>query len=140
MAKLSLLSLSLSLSLCLLFFFLFPAGSLAIAASRSARYRTEEYYRRQSICQLERLQALEPDTRIEAEAGVTESWNPSRDQFQCAGVALVRRTIEPNGLHLPSYTSAPQIVYIIRGIYSYKYIYTHTPPGHMHGWIMFVHA
>ncbi|XP_024022180.1 legumin type B, partial [Morus notabilis] len=97
----------LSLSLCLLVLF---QGSLAISRSRS-----EEYSRRQNECQFDRLQALEPDSRIQAEAGVIESWNPNHDQFQCACVAVVRRTVEPNGLHLPSYTNTPQLMYIVRG-------------------------
>ena len=104
MAKLSLLS----LSLCLLVLF---QGSLA----QLSRSRSEEYSRRQNECQFDNLQALEPDTRIQAEAGLIESWNPDHEQFQCAGVAVVRRTIEPNGLHLPSYTNAPQLIYIVKG-------------------------
>ena len=70
-------------------------------------------------CQLDSLDALEPNNRIEAEAGVIESWDPNDDQFQCVGVAVVRRTIEPNGLLLPQYTNAPQLMYIQRGIYTY---------------------
>ncbi|KAK4595356.1 hypothetical protein RGQ29_013704 [Quercus rubra] len=66
-------------------------------------------------CQLDSLDALEPNNRIEAEAGVIESWDPNDDQFQCVGVAIVRRTIEPNGLLLPQYTNAPQLMYIQRG-------------------------
>ncbi|KAF3950468.1 hypothetical protein CMV_023785 [Castanea mollissima] len=66
-------------------------------------------------CQLDRLNALEPNNRIEADAGVIESWDPNDQQFQCVGVAVVRRTIEPNGLLLPHYTNAPQLIYIQRG-------------------------
>ncbi|KAM3683277.1 hypothetical protein ACB094_12G134200 [Castanea mollissima] len=66
-------------------------------------------------CQLDRLNALEPNNRIEANAGVIESWDPNDQQFQCVGVAVVRRTIEPNGLLLPHYTNAPQLIYIQRG-------------------------
>ncbi|EEF38210.1 11S globulin [Ricinus communis] len=66
-------------------------------------------------CQLNKLYALEPDKRIQTEAGLVESWNPNRDQFQCAGVAVVRRTIHPNGLLLPSYSNAPQLLYIVQG-------------------------
>ncbi|XP_008235677.1 PREDICTED: legumin J-like [Prunus mume] len=64
---------------------------------------------------LNQLEAREPDNHIQSEAGVTESWNPRDPQFQWAGVAAVRRTIEPNGLHLPSYVNAPQLIYIVRG-------------------------
>ncbi|GMN21173.1 hypothetical protein TIFTF001_048841, partial [Ficus carica] len=99
-----------SLSVCFLVLF---QGSLA-QLSRS-RSRSEEYSRRQNECQFDNLQALEPDTRIQAEAGLIESWDPDHEQFQCAGVAVVRRTIEPNGLHLPSYTNTPQLIYIVRG-------------------------
>ncbi|XP_030956693.1 11S globulin seed storage protein Jug r 4-like [Quercus lobata] len=66
-------------------------------------------------CQLDSLDALEPNNRIEAEAGVIESWDPNDEQFRCVGVAVVRRTIEPNGLLLPQYTNAPQLMYIQRG-------------------------
>lgn len=64
---------------------------------------------------MDRINALEPDNRVECEAGVIDSWNPNEDQFQCAGVAVVRWTIEPRGLLLPSYSNAPQLVYIVRG-------------------------
>nr|TKS03400.1 legumin family protein [Populus alba] len=82
-------------------------GSLGLTADRSRQH--------QGQCQLDRLNALKPDNRIKSEAGVTESWDPNHDQFQCAGVAVVRRTIEPNGLLLPSYSNAPQLVYIVQG-------------------------
>ncbi|XP_050206837.1 11S globulin seed storage protein Ana o 2.0101-like [Mercurialis annua] len=74
-----------------------------------------EFMQQGNECQLSRLHALEPDNRVECEAGLVESWNPNRDQFQCAGVAVVRRTIQPNGLLLPSYSNAPQLLYIVKG-------------------------
>ncbi|KAG5246345.1 legumin family protein [Salix suchowensis] len=82
-------------------------GSLGLTADRSRNH--------QGQCQLDRLNALKPDNRVRSEAGLTESWDPNHDQFQCAGVAVVRRTIEPNGLLLPSYSNAPQLVYIVQG-------------------------
>ncbi|KAJ6352268.1 hypothetical protein OIU76_001473 [Salix suchowensis] len=82
-------------------------GSLGLTADRSRNH--------QGQCQLDRLNALKPDNRVRSEAGLTESWDPSHDQFQCAGVAVVRRTIEPNGLLLPSYSNAPQLIYIVQG-------------------------
>ncbi|KAF2286821.1 hypothetical protein GH714_030528 [Hevea brasiliensis] len=90
---------TLSLSLVVLF-----NGSLA-----------SRQYQQQGQCQFDRIDALEPDNRIECEAGVIESWNPNDDQFQCAGVAVVRRSIEPRGLLLPSYSNAPQLIYVVRG-------------------------
>ncbi|XP_050206418.1 11S globulin seed storage protein Ana o 2.0101-like [Mercurialis annua] len=92
----------LSLSLCFLALF---HGSLA---SRSFQMQNDQ-------CQLNRINALEPDNHIQCEAGTIESWNPNHDQFQCAGVAVNRHTIEPKGLLLPAYHNAPQLVYIVQG-------------------------
>ncbi|KAK7857481.1 glycinin g1 [Quercus suber] len=89
-------------SLCLLVLF---NGCLA---QRS--WHQQQFYQ----CQLDKLNALEPNNRIEAEASVIQSWDPNDQQFQCVGVAVVRRTIEPNGLLLPHYTNAPQLIYIQR--------------------------
>ncbi|KAL9684469.1 hypothetical protein QQ045_021908 [Rhodiola kirilowii] len=69
----------------------------------------------QGECQLQSLQALEPNNTIRAQAGLTEIWNHNDDQLKCAGVTLVRHTIERKGLLLPSYTNAPQLIYIIQG-------------------------
>nr|SNQ45158.1 edestin 3 [Cannabis sativa] len=94
----------LSLSLCF----------LVLLHGCSARSRTA-MYGDQNECQLNRLEACEPDHRVECEGGMIESWNPNHEQFQCAGVALLRLTIQPNGLHLPSYTNGPQLIHVIRG-------------------------
>ncbi|XP_062097538.1 prunin 1 Pru du 6.0101-like [Humulus lupulus] len=94
----------LSLSVCLLIFF----------HGCSARSRTAQYGDKNE-CQLNNLEAREPDHRVECERGMIESWNPNHEQFQCAGVALLRLTIKPNGLHLPSYTNGPQLIHVIRG-------------------------
>ncbi|CAN0829010.1 11S globulin [Linum grandiflorum] len=67
-------------------------------------------------CQIDRIDASEPDNTIQAEAGTVEVWDQNRQQFQCAGVAVVRRTIEPKGLLLPFYSNTPQLVYIVQGI------------------------
>ncbi|CAK7346396.1 unnamed protein product [Dovyalis caffra] len=98
-------------------FVLFPEAerhlpNLALRGRRADRPCPQQG---QSQCQLDRLNALKPDNRIKSEAGVTESWDPNHDQFQCAGVAILRRTIEPNGLLLPSYSNAPQLIYIVQG-------------------------
>ncbi|XP_050267069.1 11S globulin seed storage protein Jug r 4-like isoform X1 [Quercus robur] len=77
--------------------------------------QTSRQQQRFNQCQLDRLDALEPNHRIEAEAGVIESWDPNDKQFQCVGVAVVRRTIEPNGLLLPQYANTAQLIYIERG-------------------------
>lgn len=95
-------------------FLLFLSLCLLVLSHNSlARQQKEQ----QSECQLDSLTARKPDNRYEFEAGVTESWDPNRDDFQCAGVAVFKRTIEPNGLLLPSYTNAPHLMYIVQGTY-----------------------
>ena len=96
------LLLSLSLTLLLLFH-----GSLA--------YRKNQQQQLQNECQIDRLDALEPSNRVESEAGVVETWDPNDEQFQCSGVAIVRETIQPNGLVLPYSSNAPTLVYIVKG-------------------------
>ncbi|KAH7864438.1 hypothetical protein Vadar_029608 [Vaccinium darrowii] len=71
--------------------------------------------RRQGDCQLNNLNAQEPQHRFQAEAGVTEFWDFNDDQFQCAGVAACRNIIQPRGLFLPAYTNAPTLIYILQG-------------------------
>lgn len=101
--------LALAISLCLVLLnVLFQRGCLA------ARPQFESS--QQNACQICELQAREPDIRIDCEAGRIESWDHYRNDFQCAGVAAQRVTIEPNGLHLPSYTHSPQLMYIVKGI------------------------
>ncbi|KAG4396334.1 hypothetical protein AAZX31_19G150900 [Glycine max] len=69
----------------------------------------------QNECQIQRLNALKPDNRIESEGGFIETWNPNNKPFQCAGVALSRCTLNRNALRRPSYTNAPQEIYIQQG-------------------------
>lgn len=97
--------LPLALSLCLL---VLLHGCLAIRQQSQSRQQQNE-------CQLNQLQAREPDNRIETEAGSIESWDYNLDDLQCAGVAVQRITIERNGLHLPSYTNTPRLAYVVHG-------------------------
>ncbi|KAF3436147.1 hypothetical protein FNV43_RR23239 [Rhamnella rubrinervis] len=95
------LLLSFSLSFLILFH-----GSLA-------RHQSQQHG--QDQCQLNKLEAREPDNRIECEAGQIDSWNPNHNEFQCPGVAVARYTVEQNGLHLPSYYNAPTLIHVIQG-------------------------
>ncbi|KAL6217540.1 hypothetical protein ACLB2K_010757 [Fragaria x ananassa] len=97
--------LALAFSLCLLVLF---HGCLAS--------RRQTQFSQQNECMLNRIQAREPDNRIETEAGRIESWDYNQDDFQCAGVAVQKITIENNGLHLPSYVNTPRLVYVVRGM------------------------
>ncbi|KAK9945073.1 hypothetical protein M0R45_010604 [Rubus argutus] len=86
-------------------------GCLAIQPIRQQSQSRQQ----QNECQLNQLQAREPDNRIETEAGRIESWDYNQDDLQCAGVAVQRITIERNGLHLPSYTNTPRLAYVVQG-------------------------
>jgi hypothetical protein len=87
--------------------------SLSLLLFTSLASRSE--FDRFNQCQLNNINALEPDHRVESEAGLSETWNPNHPELQCAGVSLIRRTIDPNGLHLPSFSPSPQLIFIIQG-------------------------
>ncbi|KAK1412618.1 hypothetical protein QVD17_34011 [Tagetes erecta] len=69
----------------------------------------------QNQCQIQRINALEPNERVEAEAGFTEFFDSGDQQFQCAGVEVIRHHIQPQGLLLPSYINTPLIIYVLQG-------------------------
>ncbi|KAK4848194.1 hypothetical protein QYF36_010208 [Acer negundo] len=98
------LLLSVSLTLLILFH-----GSLA------SNHHQSQQQQQLNKCQIDRLNTLEPTNRVEYEAGVVETWDPNHDQFQCSGVAVARHTIHKNGLLLPYYINAPQLIYVIQG-------------------------
>jgi mannose-6-phosphate isomerase-like protein (cupin superfamily) len=66
-------------------------------------------------CSLRDLNAQEPSRQVEAEAGFSEFWDETEEQFECAGVAAERHTVNPRGLFLPSFVNAPKLVYIVQG-------------------------
>ncbi|KAF5175924.1 Glutelin type-b [Thalictrum thalictroides] len=69
----------------------------------------------QSQCQLQKIDALEPLVKKSSEAGDTEIWDENNEQFECAGVVVIRHTIQPKGLLLPHYHNAPKLTYIVQG-------------------------
>ncbi|KAG5055384.1 hypothetical protein GLYMA_03G163533v4 [Glycine max] len=81
----------------------------------------------QNECQIQKLNALKPDNRIESEGGLIETWNPNNKPFQCAGVALSRCTLNRNALRRPSYTNGPQEIYIQQGKGIFGMIYPGCP-------------
>ena len=89
--------------------------SLSLLLFASACLATRSEFDRLNQCQLDNINALEPDHRVESEAGLTETWNPNNPELKCTGVSLIRRTIDPNGLHLPSFSPSPQLIFIIQG-------------------------
>ncbi|KAJ9543527.1 hypothetical protein OSB04_023234 [Centaurea solstitialis] len=86
----------------LLAFFLLSAGTLA-------------RQQRQNWCQINRINALEACGNIQAEAGVTEFWEPDNQLFYCSGVEFIRHRIQPDGLLLPSYVNTPHLAFTEEG-------------------------
>lgn len=114
MAKLSLLSLSFSL----LFLFggcLAQLGSQQQYLWQDLQQQQQHRLRAKTDCQIERLTAQEPSRKYQSEAGFTEFWDQNNNQFECAGVAAVRNVIQTQGLFLPHYNSAPQLLYVVQG-------------------------
>lgn len=66
-------------------------------------------------CRLQRLRTVEPTRQLESEGGRTELWEESEEEFQCAGVAAIRHTMQPNSLSMPNFHPAPMLVYIEQG-------------------------
>jgi Cupin len=69
----------------------------------------------QGACRFDRLDALEPSRHVQYEAGFTDFYEENNEQLRCAGLSALRRTIEPRGLLLPSYSNAPSLFYILQG-------------------------
>ncbi|XP_056173830.1 11S globulin subunit beta-like [Syzygium oleosum] len=82
---------------------------------RQPQQRQRHQLRFRSECRLDRLDTLEPSRRVEAEAGFTELWDEEDDQFACAGAAAVRHVIRRNGLFLPAFSNAPELLYVVQG-------------------------
>ncbi|GFP85427.1 11s globulin subunit beta [Phtheirospermum japonicum] len=82
--------------------------SSSIFAARQASWQ-------QGQCQISRINAEEPSSRLQAEGGVSEFWDHNNDEFQCAGVSLHRHRIQPRGLMLPAYHNAPVLAYVVQG-------------------------
>lgn len=96
--------------------FLLCHGSLAqLFGQSTSQWQTS---RRGSLreCRFDSLQAFEPIRSVRSQAGTTEFFDVSNELFQCAGVSIVRRVIEPRGLLLPHYTNGPSLVYVIQGL------------------------
>ncbi|CAJ1968162.1 unnamed protein product [Sphenostylis stenocarpa] len=66
-------------------------------------------------CQLDSLNVLEPDHRVECEGGIIETWSPKHPELKCAGVTFSKRTLYTNGLHMPSYSPYTQMIMIVQG-------------------------
>lgn len=93
--------------LCLFLFF-----TSACSARQLPRQQSDSF----NECQLDSIDALEPDNRIESEAGLTETWDAANHpELRCAGVSVLKRTINPNGLHLPSYVTYPELHFVEQG-------------------------
>ncbi|KAI3886061.1 hypothetical protein MKX03_003642 [Papaver bracteatum] len=79
-------------------------------SQQQQRQPQRRYQAGQSQCQIQSLNAQEPNRRFESEAGVTEFWDQTNEQFDCAGVSATRHIIQPRGLLLPSFANAPRLM------------------------------
>ncbi|KAJ6951396.1 legumin family protein [Populus alba x Populus x berolinensis] len=104
-----------SLTLCFLVLFNCGFAQIEQVTSRHEQQQARRRSSQHSECQLQRINALEPARRIKSEAGVTEIWDENDEQFECAGVAVIRHTIHKRGLLLPAYTNTPKLVYVEQG-------------------------
>ncbi|KAL3564740.1 hypothetical protein D5086_032786 [Populus alba] len=104
-----------SLTLCFLVLFNCCFAQIEQVTSRHEQQQARRRSSQHSECQLQRINALEPARRIKSEAGVTEIWDENDEQFECAGVAVIRHTIQKRGLLLPAYTNTPKLVYVEQG-------------------------
>ncbi|XP_078446808.1 cocosin 1-like [Wolffia australiana] len=98
-------------ALCYLLF----CASLVVHGCLGQMYPAQRRVSGESSCRLENLRPQEARRRVESEAGVSEFWDSRDQQFDCAGVAAVRNTIEPRGLMLPEFSNSPRLVYIVQG-------------------------
>lgn len=72
-------------------------------------------FRAKTQCNIQHLTAREPSYTFQSEAGVSEFWDSSSEEFECAGIEFVRHVVQPKGLVLPYYTNAPQLAFIVEG-------------------------
>ncbi|XP_057804824.1 11S globulin seed storage protein 1-like [Salvia miltiorrhiza] len=111
-------NIAISLSLCVSLLFLFH-GCLAQQQQQqfwqSMRSQQQHRFRAKTQCQIQQLSAREPTFRFQSEAGVSEYWDASNDEFECAGIEFVRHQVQPKGLVLPFYTNAPRLTFIVEG-------------------------
>ncbi|XP_047169864.1 glycinin G4-like [Vigna umbellata] len=68
-----------------------------------------------NICQLNSLNALKPDHRVETDGGLVETWSSKHPELECAGVTVTRRTLYRNGFQMPSYSPYSQMIMAIQG-------------------------
>ncbi|KAJ8458899.1 hypothetical protein OPV22_031825 [Ensete ventricosum] len=101
-------SVFLSFSLCLLLLCHSSRAQLGLGQQGAGEpWMGARRYSRVSQCRFEKLSTLELTRRVPSEAGYTEYFDQYNEQLQCVGVALSRHTIQPRGLLLPSFSSAP---------------------------------
>lgn len=105
---------SLSFSLCILVLFNGCVAQTGIGG-QSPWQSSRGLGAAQRACRFDRLDALEPSRRVQSQAGLTEFYEENNEQLRCAGLSALRRTIEPRGLLLPTFSNAPSLFYIVQG-------------------------
>ncbi|KAJ0967585.1 hypothetical protein J5N97_024502 [Dioscorea zingiberensis] len=74
-----------------------------------------QHLREARQCRLKQLSASRPSRRIESEGGVTEYWDDTEDQFQCAGVSVRRHIIQPGSITALTFENSPSLFYVQQG-------------------------
>lgn len=114
---------AMSVSLCLSFVFLVH-GCVAQLEQflpqqqqfwQSLQSQQQHRFRAKTDCHVQRLTARQPSYTFQSEAGISEYWDSSTEDFECAGIEFVRHVVQPKGLVLPYYTNAPQLTFIVEG-------------------------
>ncbi|QCE06384.1 11-S seed storage protein [Vigna unguiculata] len=88
---------------------------LCVLLSASACFGSSSSTNRFNRCQLNSLNALKPDHRVETDGGLIETWSSKHPELQCAGVTVTRRILYRNGLQMPSYSPYSQMIIAIQG-------------------------
>lgn len=98
---------------------LFHVGNICLASRQSyPQSRSGE-----GECELRKLNPIEPRERIQHEAGYTEIWDENDPQLRCAGATVSRHVIQTRGLLIPSYNNVPSAVFVLKGNFSFYFIY-----------------
>ncbi|CAI9118176.1 OLC1v1019707C1 [Oldenlandia corymbosa var. corymbosa] len=82
---------------------------------RDLQEQQQHRLRAKTPCNIQRINAQQPNIQIPSEAGLTELWDSNNPEFECAGVEVERKTIQPQGLLLPHYSNAPKLYYVLQG-------------------------
>ncbi|XP_010457408.1 PREDICTED: 12S seed storage protein CRD [Camelina sativa] len=68
-----------------------------------------------NACHFSQINSLAPAQATKFEAGQMEVWDHMSPELQCAGVTVVRITLQSNSIFLPAFFSPPALAYVVQG-------------------------